>query len=146
MVQNSLRTHRAGSPVVPLGLVEVDGETIQGPGEGEVHGGVVGRVALQGEVLAHVDVSTRWRQRDLGGVCRERAGRAISCKYPIPVSKPSLPSSSSRSNSWSFTGGRGGIRKWKHFSPGPFVSGSGRNFAAPPGITLIPRLFWFLGV
>lgn len=88
--RNSLGTHRAGSPVVPLGPVEVDGEIIQGPGEGEVHGGVVGRVALQRQVLAHVDVGARWCQRDLGGICRERA-RSLSWDIPVSRSKPSLP-------------------------------------------------------
>lgn len=141
MVWNSLWTHRAGSPVVPLGLVEVDGEIIQGPGEGEVHGGVVGRVALQGDVLAHVDVGARWCQRDLGGICRKRAGRAVSSQCPHPSIQTISSSSSSCSNSWSFTGGRGGSRKWKRFAPGLFVTGSGRSFAPPPEITLIILVF-----
>lgn len=138
MVGNSPWTYHAGSLVVPLGLVKVDGEIIQGPGEGEVHGGVMGRVALQGEVLAHVDVGARRCQRDLGGICGEGAGRAVSCRYPHPSIQTIPSSSSSRSNSCSFTGGRGGIRKWKRFSQGLFVGGSGTSFAAPPEITLIP--------
>ena len=40
-------------------LVEIDGEVVQGPDEGEVHGGVVGGVALQGQVISRVDVGTR---------------------------------------------------------------------------------------
>lgn len=78
-----LSTHHAGAPVVPLRLVEVDGEIIQRPGESQVHGWIVGRVALQGEVLTDVDVGARWCQRDFGGICRERVGRAVSsCKWP----------------------------------------------------------------
>lgn len=56
---SGFRPYRAGPPVVPPGLIEVDGEVIQGPDEGEVHGGVMGGVALQGQAIPQVDVRTR---------------------------------------------------------------------------------------
>lgn len=55
----SLRPHHTGPPVVAPRLIGVNGEVIQGPDEGEVHGGVMGGVTLQGQVVPQVDVGTR---------------------------------------------------------------------------------------
>lgn len=69
-----LRPHHTGPPVVAPRLIGVNGEVIQSPGEGEVHGGVVGGVALQGHVVSQVDVGTRRGQSDLGCICQENQG------------------------------------------------------------------------
>lgn len=54
-----LSPYHVGPPIVTPGLVEVDGVAIQGPDEGEVHGGVVGGMALQRQAVSQVDVGTR---------------------------------------------------------------------------------------
>lgn len=48
---SGLRPYHADPSVVTPRLVRVDGEVVQGPDEGEVHGGVVGGMALQGQVV-----------------------------------------------------------------------------------------------
>lgn len=55
-----LGPHHAGPPVVTPRFIEVDGEVVQGPDEREVHGGVMGGVALEGQIVPQVDVSTGW--------------------------------------------------------------------------------------
>ena len=70
----SLRPHHTGSPVVTPRLIRVNGEVIQSPDEGEVHGGVMGGVALQGQVVPQVDVGTGGGQSDLGCICQENKG------------------------------------------------------------------------
>lgn len=70
----SLRPHHTSPPVVTPRLIRVNGEVIQSPDEGEVHGRVMGGVALQGQVVPQVDVSTGGGQSDLGCICQENKG------------------------------------------------------------------------
>jgi hypothetical protein len=51
-------SHHTGPPVVAPGLIKVDGKVIQSPGEREVHGGVMGGMALKGQIVTQVDVGT----------------------------------------------------------------------------------------
>ena len=74
---SGLRPYHTGPPVVTPRLIHVDGEVIQGPDEGEVHGGVVGGVALQGQAVPQVDISTRGGQSDLGCICQTKEGPAV---------------------------------------------------------------------
>ncbi len=52
--------------------VEVDEVRVEGPGEGEVEGGVMWRGTLHPGTLAHTDVSVGGGQSDLRGVWGER--------------------------------------------------------------------------
>lgn len=54
--------------VRPSRVFQVQQDTVEGPGEGQVHGGIMGSVTLQTHVLAPVDVGVGRRQRDLGGI------------------------------------------------------------------------------
>lgn len=64
-----LRTHPLYSVVRPCRVLQVQQDPIEGPGEGQVHGGVVGGVTLQCHILALVDVSIGRSQSDLSGIC-----------------------------------------------------------------------------
>lgn len=55
--------------VRPSGVLQVQQDAVEGPGEGQVHGGVVGGVTLERHVLPLVDVGVGGSQRDLGGIC-----------------------------------------------------------------------------
>lgn len=50
-------------------VLQIQKDSVENPGEGEIHGGVVRGVALQRHVLALVHVGVGGSERDLGGIC-----------------------------------------------------------------------------
>ena len=62
------RTHPLHPAVGPGRVLQVQQAPVEGPGEGQVHGGVVGGVALQRHVVPLVDVSVGGGQCDLSGI------------------------------------------------------------------------------
>jgi len=63
------RTHPLHPVVRPGRVLQVQQDPVEGPGEGQVHGGVVGGVTLQRHILPLVDVGIGRSQCDLSGIC-----------------------------------------------------------------------------
>lgn len=55
--------------VQPSRVFQVQQDSVEGPGEGQVHGGVMRGMALQCHVLPLVDISVGRSQGDLSGIC-----------------------------------------------------------------------------
>lgn len=53
----------------PSSVLQVQQDPVEGPGEGQVHGGIMGGVALQRHVVPLVDVGVGGSQGDLSGIC-----------------------------------------------------------------------------
>lgn len=68
------RTHPLHPVVRPAGVLHIQQDPVEGPGEGQVHGGVMGGVTLQRHILPLVDVGIGRSQRDLSGICKNRTG------------------------------------------------------------------------
>lgn len=72
-------------PVIwPIRILKVQQDPIEGPGEGQVHGGIMGCVTLQRHILPLIDVSIGRCQCDLSGICKvwakkRASGRAVNC-------------------------------------------------------------------
>lgn len=56
---------------------EINRKVIQAPSKSEIHCWVMRSVALKGNVLTYIDISTGWRQGDFGGIYGEPSDRAI---------------------------------------------------------------------